>query len=270
MMPHQVFVRLARQLNDEDVGGLHSSCQTLVSVLFEKQYRRGFQHQRLIPNTEYSIWDGRECAGEVLSAVHSGSILKGVKENSMLRANLFTFAAELRSHEEDLGSLHVTLSEAIRMSTAPNCGQKTSGVLAGLKDMQMRFKSRFLLGHFSKEAFCKVFARRTSLSEGGLEEIFELLDDGTGHAKAEELQRLLNSASETIPVFTSTARKLSTMNLLKKVARMSRTSVSSQRSAGPADIVPDGTSQHQDEEFLSCDFSSSDEETSDPEKVCSL
>eukprot|EP00933_Yihiella_yeosuensis_P053050 TRINITY_DN51213_c0_g1_i1.p1 TRINITY_DN51213_c0_g1~~TRINITY_DN51213_c0_g1_i1.p1 ORF type:complete len:497 (+),score=71.75 TRINITY_DN51213_c0_g1_i1:124-1614(+) len=197
MMPFKEFVQLASCLDDEDIKEINSACQTLVAVLFKKQYTGKFGQQRLIQGKRREVWDAKECTGHVLEVASSGPLLENIRGTCARRENLFIFASELQESCTD------ALGEAMQMTPQHNPLEELAQRVSCARvfaDVHSRLKQRCLFGVVSKEAFCRVFvAPRTTLEEVQLEEIFELVDDGTGYAGAEDLQRLINSACEAVP-----------------------------------------------------------------------
>eukprot|EP00933_Yihiella_yeosuensis_P005402 TRINITY_DN109908_c0_g1_i1.p1 TRINITY_DN109908_c0_g1~~TRINITY_DN109908_c0_g1_i1.p1 ORF type:complete len:367 (+),score=53.75 TRINITY_DN109908_c0_g1_i1:38-1102(+) len=183
----------------------------MVAILLKKQYTTTRSHQRLIPETEFEMWDCKRSTGNVLSAAFSGSLLQSLRGNCKLRANLFILAGELQHNvRENDQSVTQILQEAMEVTEHEGLEDNASTGWICTKlvlNVQRKLQQRLLLGNISENAFCATLSTHTTLQEDDLRQIFELVDDGTGNTTADELVRLLNSASAAIPSLNARGRK---------------------------------------------------------------
>eukprot|EP00927_Polykrikos_kofoidii_P060137 TRINITY_DN55204_c0_g1_i1.p1 TRINITY_DN55204_c0_g1~~TRINITY_DN55204_c0_g1_i1.p1 ORF type:complete len:1380 (-),score=161.46 TRINITY_DN55204_c0_g1_i1:50-3601(-) len=186
MLPEKTFVARMSRLEEVDLWILSRCTEMLVAALLAKQPGRRLYQQRLIPSSEFSIWDRSATSTDVLKAILDGSAQKIQNRNAIIRSNLRSVATLARNMAADGDSGSASLRRSLSQFSAS--GSSGSSPVRHVRRRIRRarttkFESRVLSGMdwnpsraLDMSSFVEKLSDLTELSEQDLQEIFETVD----------------------------------------------------------------------------------------------
>eukprot|EP00930_Biecheleria_cincta_P100929 TRINITY_DN92549_c0_g1_i1.p1 TRINITY_DN92549_c0_g1~~TRINITY_DN92549_c0_g1_i1.p1 ORF type:complete len:875 (+),score=126.31 TRINITY_DN92549_c0_g1_i1:139-2625(+) len=212
---HGDAFRSAGGIADEDLRVLDNACKILVPALLRKQYKKDFFSQQVSPGAPPDIWNGRSCTATVMAGAFSGDMFNQIRDTYRVRLDLYTLTDELHALGEH--TLHEILQQALRSTMlespeSPAGSERPPKIFETCLRARQSLCYRFSIGQISRQSFSAAVVGKTTLSSEQVKDIFNLVDDGTGHAAAQDLRKLLNSAHAAIAE-ASTSRATVTRGL---------------------------------------------------------